>query len=257
MQDYLTLSELIRLGYTNLTINLIDHQYHPEHENYSEKMPLITTLKQKLETLNFKISIQEYAFNKPAAIGAINVFFTAYDYLDAVKQNKTLASNILLAVDVGQYPVETFFEAFDREINTFEITIKEKNITKNLLLFLPKYGPIRLYANKELPKKIIDRIFKVAKANQPKPTRKRFSWGLPGYGVINKSNQYIIFHELVMEALADNSIAFLLGNNKIIEITKQKLKNEKFITLFELPGGDYYDVTLKKYKRIKLEEKNE
>ena len=65
-----------------------------------------------------------------------------------------------------------------------------------------------------------------------------------------KSNQYFIFHELVMEALASNSIAFLLGNNKIIEITKQKLNSENFITLFELPGGEYYDFTLKKYKRI-------
>ncbi len=265
MQDYLTLSELVRLGYKNITINLIDHEYHPGHENYSQKKLLISTLQQKLETLNFKTSIQEYAFNKSATIGAINVFFTAYDYVDAVKQNKKLASNILLAVDVGQDPVKT--EIY-KEINTFELTINETIEEKNkiigkLLLFIPKHGPVRLYANKELPelpKKIRKEILEFAQKYKNRPNLPMFPIGLGSrIKMINpsitipfekKSNQYIIFHELVMEALANNSIAFLLGNNKIIEVSKKSLENKNFLTLFEETDSFYFQEALKKYKRI-------
>lgn len=151
LNEYALAIALRYIGYTSMTVNLIDFEYKYIGSTDPEGMKSKALAQVFAKRLNLDIHFC-LSGDIDAGPGAVNVFESGFDYIKACKNNGLLRSTVMIIVDAGVCRSSSFEKqagkAYSPDINRVELTVKQKSQAhkeRYIIAYMMHYGKPRLY----------------------------------------------------------------------------------------------------------------
>lgn len=278
LQDFIAIEALIKLGYCNLDINLIDLNYrHVIHISLAEKKKITKAgmngskeseiVKQIIQS--FKNYLSTLIADKPELTCTVEVepFTSAYTYIDLVKNKLEEKPDIMVMADPTRYLPYLKTDTIE-EANMVELS------DNDLVVVLPENQKPKAYLPVDSSRKFLEndvkKIQEIIHTTKDNNYRAALKKGLVAYikeGNITLAKKrkltfyaepFITYQDLIRHTAKPTSLAFGLyqiegiGEDMVHHITIEQLKDADVVT--KNVGRNLITNKRRQYKEIELED---